>query len=139
MCGTPARLALQIAPPPDGRSIHLYVCASCAPGCTCRLKCCLQPQHNAWLCRAAAKWPLLDASYRWPSRSATPFSAIYTSPSSSGGSARSSHSTSLAPPPTSFPPLPPCGHKGAQSLGGDLTGALGDQLIGRAAKAPPTG
>lgn len=77
---TPAWLALQIAPPPDGRSVHLYVCASRAPACTCRLKCCLQPQHNAWLCRAAAKWPLLDASYRWPCRSVTPFSAIYTSP-----------------------------------------------------------
>lgn len=131
MCGTPARLALQIAPPPDGRSIHLYVCASCAPGCTCRLKCCLQPQHNAWLCRAAAKWPLLDASYRWPSRSVTPFSAIYTSPSS-GGSARSSHSTSLARP--LQPHSRPChrvatrGHRASGEGGrGNLTGALGDQ------------
>lgn len=91
-----------------GRPLHPSVCL-----CTCRLKCFLQPQHNAWLCRAAAKWLLLDASYRWPRRSVTPFSAIYAPPPSS-------HSNL----PTPFPPLPPCpvATRG-QSLSGEKGGA----------------
>lgn len=120
---TPARLALQIAPPPDGGSIHLYAGASCAPARTCRLKCCLQPQHNAWLCRAAAKWPLLDASYRWPRHPSLLLAPSILSPPLA---------TRLTPP---LNPIP--APAAVRPLGGTSSGT--GRLIGWAAKGRGSG